>query len=514
MIAPDGEPLDVLIVGAGTTGLAAALFAHDYGAHVRIIDRRPDAPRFSRAFLVQPRTLEVLRPHGVIDELLALGDPSPQVHLHLRRRCVPVRPGELRLPNTAFPNFLLVRQADVEAVLRRALRNRGVEVEWESQFTSYRADKGVVCEVTHHGVRRQIAARFLIGCDGSTSTVRATAGISWDGAAYPREILLADVELDGDVQPGIAHIGLHRQGLLFLLPTGEAAQWRVLTAQPPNRTHAPTDRHHLQHLFDRAHLHAHITGIPWSERVRVQHRIASRYRRGPVFLAGDAAHTFSPAGGQGMNTGIQDAAGLGWKLAFAARLPGRSNATLLRSYAAERRPVAQQVLLLTHLLFWAEAGRGPVPSLLRIAFSSAGAPLVPLLLRRRRLLTYAVQLLAQLRRHYRHSPLTVEDARGSTAVAAPAGERIPDEEVTVNGARQQLHHLIATPAIHMLLQRDTSWEVPLIPNGRLRVHRVRSWPGTGTVIVRPDGYIGFRSGSGTQGATEWLTLVGASPTRS
>ncbi len=111
MTAPDGQPLDVLVVGAGPTGLAAALIAHDHGAHVRIVDRRPDAPRFSRAFLVQSRTLEVLRPHGVTDELLALGDSNPQVHLHLRRRCVPVHVGEIRLPDTAFPNFLLVRQA-------------------------------------------------------------------------------------------------------------------------------------------------------------------------------------------------------------------------------------------------------------------------------------------------------------------------------------------------------------------------------------------------------------------
>ncbi|ANS28301.1 monooxygenase FAD-binding protein [Rhodococcus opacus] len=513
MTAPDGQPLDVLVVGAGPTGLAAALIAHDHGAHVRIVDRRPDAPRFSRAFLVQSRTLEVLRPHGVTDELLALGDSNPQVHLHLRRRCVPVHVGEIRLPDTAFPNFLLVRQGDVEAVLRRALRGRGVEVEWETQYESFRAVGGVVCDVTHHGIRRQVEARFLVGCDGSTSTVRATAGISWDGSVYPHEILLADVELDGEVQTGVAHVAVHREGLLFLLPLGETARWRLLTAQPPNCAEAPTDRHHLQKILDRADVHARITRIAWSERVPVQHRVASRYRCGPVFLAGDAAHAFSPAGGQGMNTGIQDSADLGWKLAFAAHLRPGGDATLLRSYAEDRRPAAHQVLLLTHVLFWAEAGRGRVPSLLRGAFSSAGAPLVPVLLRRRRLVAHAVRVLAQLRRHYRRGPLSVEGS-GDSGVAAPAGERIPDEEVTVDGGRQRLHDLIATPAVQVLLHRDTQWGMPPAPDGRLQVHRIRSWSGTGIVIVRPDGYVGFRSGSDTQGAAEWLELIGASPARS
>ena len=518
MTSHGGGRLDVLVAGAGPTGLTLALSAHDHGARVRIVDRRPDECRHSRAFLVQPRTLEVLRPYGLAEDLVVHAAPA-RVHLHLHGRCLPVDAGRLRLPGTAFPRFLLVRQGEVELFLRRALRARGVEVEWGTNLHSIRTgDDGVVGVGTRDGCPTRIGSRFLAGCDGTASTVRRAAGISWNGAAYPQKILLADIELDGDLHPGVAHIAIHRRGVLFLLPLGDVARWRVVTAQQPNRSPASGERRFVQQLLDEAQLPADVTEVAWSEWVQIEHRLASRYQSGPIFLAGDAAHTCSPAGGQGMNTGIQDAANLGWKLAYSAAGRTQDVSALLRSYEQERRPVGRHVVSLSDALFRAEAGPDPVSSLVRHAFSRAGAPLVPPLLRAPLLSAPALRVLAQFDRRYRHSPLSIGTAGTGrtmdhwivTRPAAP-GTRIPDDEVTVDGAPRRLQELTATPAVHVLLHRDTRWQAPGRAGHRLRIHRIGSWPGTGIAIVRPDGYVGFRSTTGTAGAVEWLEMIGALP---
>ena len=238
MTSHGGGRLDVLVAGAGPTGLTLALSAHDHGARVRIVDRRPDECRHSRAFLVQPRTLEVLRPYGLAEDLVVHAAPA-RVHLHLHGRCLPVDAGRLRLPGTAFPRFLLVRQGEVELFLRRALRARGVEVEWGTNLHSIRTgDDGVVGVGTRDGCPTRIGSRFLAGCDGTASTVRRAAGISWNGAAYPQKILLADIELDGDLHPGVAHTRSTAPVCCFcspwvMWPRGGCSPHSLRTAHPP-----------------------------------------------------------------------------------------------------------------------------------------------------------------------------------------------------------------------------------------------------------------------------------------
>jgi hypothetical protein len=201
---------------------------------------------------------------------------------------------------------------------------------------------------------------------------------------------------------------------------------------PPGRDGPPLSPAELQDLVDRAGLGVRITRSAWSTRVRLQHRVATRFRSGPVFLAGDAAHASSPAGGQGMNTGIRDAANLGWKLAFA---PGSSDPDgLLDTYEEERRPVAQQTLALTHLLFWAESSTDPVASLLRGILAPMAAPLVPGLLRNRILTTSGLRQVSGVRIAYRGSRLSVDGAP-CRAGSQRAGDRLPDGPVTCEAGR-------------------------------------------------------------------------------
>jgi 2-polyprenyl-6-methoxyphenol hydroxylase-like FAD-dependent oxidoreductase len=516
MVAADRRRLtaDILVVGAGPAGLALALQAHDHGAAVRVVDRRPEAVRPSRALILHARTLEVLRPLGVTTALLARADTAPAADLRLGARVVRVKFGDLALPDTAFPHLTLVRQMDVERVLAQALAERDVEVERGIELTAVRDEPGSVRAVLRTPAGPEEARfGFAVGCDGPASTVRAQACLGWTGQVYPAEVVLADAELDGALPGDVAQVVAGRDGLLFAFRLGERATWRLLATRPaapgrpdPGSFGPPVSAAGLQTLIDQAGLDARIADLRWSARVTVQRRLASRFRRGRLFLAGEAAHAFSPATGQGMNAAIQDSANLGWKLAFAAGQSGHG--PLLDSYDRERRPVARQLLALTNLVFWAEAGPGPVPSALRARLAPLAAPLVPALTRGRPAAS-GIRLLSQLNTGYRASPLSVEGTPRCPR-GPHAGDRLPDRLVRASGRSVRLHELLARPGVHVLLDCDAD-QLDNLATGRfVTVHRLTSVRGRGVTVVRPDGYIGFRSRTGETGQLAvWLALVGA-----
>lgn len=507
-----GLTADILVVGAGPAGLALALQAHAHGAAVRIIDRRPEAVRPSRALILHARTLEVLRPLGVTQALLARADTAPAADLRLGSRVVRVAFGGLALPDTAFPHLTLVRQMEVERVLAQALAEHGVAVERGTELAAVRDEPGGVRAVLRTPAgSEQARLGFAAGCDGPASTVRAQAGLGWTGRIYPVEIVLADAELDGDLPGDAAQVVAGRGGLLFAFRLGERATWRLLVTRPaasgrlePGSFGPSVSTTDLQQLIDAAGLDARVTDMRWSSRVAVQRRVASRFRRGRLFLAGEAAHAFSPATGQGMNAAIQDAANLGWKLAFAAARPG--NGPLLDSYDRERRPVARQLLALTNLAFWAEAGTGPVPSALRARLAPLAGPLVPALTRDRPAAS-GIRLLSQLNTSYRGSPLSVEGTPRRPG-GPRAGDRLPDRLVRADGQSVRLHDLLARAGVHILLDRDAGRLEDLAPGRFVTMHRLTSAPGRGVTVVRPDGYIGFRSRTAEAGQlAAWLALA-------
>jgi 2-polyprenyl-6-methoxyphenol hydroxylase-like FAD-dependent oxidoreductase len=508
---------DILVVGAGPAGLTLALQAHDYGAAVRVIDRRPQAARPSRALILHPRTLEVLRPLGVSQALLARADTTPTADLQLGSRLVRVTLAGLALPDTAFPHLSLIRQAEVERVLAEALADRGVEIERGTELTGLRGGSGGVRAILRSpATAEETWFDFVAGCDGPTSTVRAQAGIGWSGRTYPVEVVLADAELDGDLDGDTARVAAGRRGLVFAFRLGERATWRLLATRaagagqsPPGQLGPPVPVAEVQALMDDAGLGARIAELAWSSRVGLQRRVADRFRRDRLYLAGDAAHAYSPATGQGMNAGIQDAVNLGWKLAFAAARPGEG--CLLDSYDRERRPVARQVLAMTHLAFWAEASQGPVPSALRMRLAPLAVSVAPAVIGRRHLVAEAVRLVSQLRVSYRHSPLSVEGTPRRQG-GPRAGDRLPDQHVSSAGRSMRLHDLIVRPGVHILLDRDADPLGTLRPSRFVSIHRLTSSPGRGLVAVRPDGYIGFRGQTAEiDQLAAWLALVRAGP---
>jgi 2-polyprenyl-6-methoxyphenol hydroxylase-like FAD-dependent oxidoreductase len=315
----DVERCDVLVVGAGPTGLALAAALRAFGVVPRLVDSAAGPVHESRALAVQPRTLEVLRSFGLADELVARGNPAVRLRLSAGGRVARIPLFDLGTEDTAFPFLLFVSQAETEAVLVAHLAGHGVQVERGTTLETLRPDGGGEshCSLRHaDGARTVLRARYVVGCDGAGSRVREQAGIAFRGGRYPQTFLLADLAADG-LEPGTVNSWLGPDGPLFFFPLGRPAPWRLITVRARSGPEHVTVGE-LQQATDRATGGSVRVGDPvWTSAFRVHHRVAASYRAGRVFLAGDAAHVHSPAGGQGMNTGIQDAVDLAARLAAA-----------------------------------------------------------------------------------------------------------------------------------------------------------------------------------------------------
>jgi 2-polyprenyl-6-methoxyphenol hydroxylase-like FAD-dependent oxidoreductase len=519
--------VDVLIVGAGPTGLALAAQLAAHGVRPRLVDRSHDRVHESRALAIQPRTLEVLAGFGVTEELLARGNRAVRLHMHVRHRVLTLPMFDLGLGDTAYPHLLFLSQAETEDVLQHHLQTSGVTVERGVELVDLRtgADQ-VTCQLRHDDGRDEtVAATYLVGCDGAHSTVRRAAGIAFEGSSYPQTFVLADVEADG-VAPGAAHVFLSRAGMLLFFPLGRPASWRLLVMRPstdPTPADAPVTLDEVRALTDTytdgtVRLHDPV----WMTNFRLHHRAAARYRTGRVFLAGDAAHIHSPAGAQGMNTGIQDAVNLGWKLA--QTLHGTGPEELLDTYEPERAPIGRMVLRFTDRAFTIATSTNP---LVRFARTHIAPALIPLAARARTGRAYAFRTVAQLGIRYRRSPLSV-NGPGAPRRGPRAGDRLADAEIIHNGQSTTLHQAIGGPGWHLLLCGPTqAWTTERIealgpasgaqltvdrlgadsapgawhdPDGRALRRLGLSADDVALYLVRPDGHVGYRSG--TAGVTE------------
>src|SRR3954452_10582153 len=361
MTEPEVESCDVLIVGAGPTGLTLAAQLSAFDVPFVLIDAATDRVHESRALAVQPRTLEVLRPFGISDELVARGTRGVRLRIAAGGRVAHTELFDLGAEDTAYPFLLFVSQAETEAVLAEHLTGRGVEIRRGVRLESFARDgHRLLCRLRDgDGARRALAADWVVGCDGARSTVREQAGIPFSGGRYPQAFCLADLSADG-LEDGAVNSFLTAAGPLFFFPLGSPAPWRLITFVPeggPREGPIPLDR--LQQLVGAAtggavRVHAPV----WTSAFHVSHRGAQRYRAGRVFVAGDAAHVHSPAGGQGMNTGIQDAVDLGWMLGLVCR--GAAPDALLDSYDAERRPGGREFLRFTDRPFTVATPGGPL----------------------------------------------------------------------------------------------------------------------------------------------------------
>ncbi|MFI9719491.1 FAD-dependent monooxygenase [Streptomyces sp. NPDC052396] len=340
----------VLIVGAGPTGLTLACTLARSGAAVRIIDKSPSFHRTSRAKGPNQRSREIFADLGVGEALDAAG--STRMVLRKYRGGVALHDADINAgpppgPGVPYPTGLGIPQWKVEEILREKLASYGVRVELGCELAGLAQDREGVLVTLADG--RRIEAGYAVGCDGGHSPVRKALGVGFEGSSGPEEVMwCGDVEADG-LDRGYWHQWFDEDGAMLLWPIPGTTSWQLqssLERDEAGRPMAPSMAG-FQRLFDR---HARVPGVrlanpTWLSTYRVSVRMAERFREGRVFLAGDAAHVQPIAGGLGMNTGIQDAFNLGWKLALVAR--GEAGEALLDTYDEERRPVAAWTLKLT-----------------------------------------------------------------------------------------------------------------------------------------------------------------------
>ena len=348
MADPDpGPPLDVLVVGAGPTGLALACELARRGVDCRLVDREPGPAATSRALVVHPRTRETfdlmgippsrLRPSLEVAALVVADGPRPLARLAFRRR----RPGR------PYDGILALPQRDSERILAEHLGSLGDRVEWSTALVGLDPRDDHVVATLRRGDREEtLRARWLVGADGARSTVRDRAGIPFAGDALHR-FLVGDLRLGWGIPPDEARLVLADRATLAAIPLPDPGWWQVVVALPDAPDLPAASATACQTLLrdlagDPTVAVREARGL---DALRVREGMAAAYRRGRVLLAGDAAHAHGPIGGQGMNTGVQDAFNLGWKLALA--VAGTAAPGLLDTYEAERAPVARAVLRAT-----------------------------------------------------------------------------------------------------------------------------------------------------------------------
>jgi 2-polyprenyl-6-methoxyphenol hydroxylase-like FAD-dependent oxidoreductase len=349
---------DVLIVGAGPAGLTLACALAAQGIRHVILDQADRGSNTSRAAVIHARTLEVLDEIGVTGELCRRGIVVPRFTIRDRDRVLLHVPfGDLP---TRYPYTLMLPQDVTERILTGRLIAGGGTVHWRHQLTGVEnSDRGATATVAGPGgTEHKIRARYVAGCDGMHSAVREHAGIAFTGARYEESFVLADVRMRWPFPGDEVNLFFSPRGLVVVAPLPEQ-RYRVVATldDAPERPDAAD----VQGLLDArgpGDTPAEVTDVLWSSRFRVHHRIAGSYRRGSVFIAGDAAHVHSPAGGQGMNTGIQDAVALARHLTDA--INARTGTADLDAYEAERRPVAAAVVTMTDRLTRAATARNPV----------------------------------------------------------------------------------------------------------------------------------------------------------
>ena len=441
------QNVDVLIFGGGPTGVMLALELALQNVSFRIIDKEPERSNKSRALVVHSRTLELLNRHGIAHEFLALGRLAMGMRLYVNKKLgFEFDLQDLGFEDTAFPSPLFISQADTELFIDKALQRYGHAVERPITAEKLQQDTTGVTSWLRgaDGTEEQVRSKYVVGCDGAHSVVRHAANLNFKGAAYPQDFILADVHLEWD-HPSDRLTMFMGQGVLLGFPLNEGL-FRLIGSRPGGlTTNVEPTLADFQEIFAQiAPGRGQLVDPLWISRFRLHHRGVDRYRAGRLFVAGDAAHIHSPAGGQGMNTGMQDAVNLGWKLARVVR--GEADDPLLDSYDVERRRVGEHLLRGTDRAFQFATTSNPVFIFLRNMLVSW---LLPWVIKDRRRRAKLFRFMSQLGIRYRNSPIvgSASNYQGSLC----GGDRAPDGTLQCLGDTTSLLALCVGPTHHLVL---------------------------------------------------------------
>lgn len=341
-----GTDTEVLIVGAGPVGLFLANECARRGLRWRLIETRSRQSEHSKALAIFPRTLEIFDMAGIVAPFLEVANRVTSVAIIAQQR--PLARLRFEPDGTPYSFVGMVPQNVTEKIMVRELQRRGGSVEYDTTFISAVAHDGyVTATLDRKGQQFQVTALFVVGCDGAHSAVRHLLNLPFEGAEYADSFMLADVETNEALRGDEMHLCPSEHGPLAIFPIS-ATRRRIVATVDKTEKDAPSLEFVRKIVAQRAPAGFEALSLRWSSYFRIHHRHIVRLRVGKIFIAGDAAHIHSPFGGQGMNTGLQDAWNLVWKLYLAVR--GQGSEQLLDSYTAERRPVITAVLRTTHRL--------------------------------------------------------------------------------------------------------------------------------------------------------------------
>jgi 2-polyprenyl-6-methoxyphenol hydroxylase-like FAD-dependent oxidoreductase len=448
------QDVDVLIVGAGPTGLMLALELAMQNVSFRITDAETARSTKSRALVLHPRSLELLNRHGIANDLMKLGRVNMAIRIFINKTLiVGANMQNIGYGDSAFPSPLFISQQETESFLDKALERYGKVAELGVRATKVEQDEtGVTVTLTDkERTEEQLRCKYVIGCDGSHSIVRTAAGLAFKGDIYPQDFVLADVRISAPTPIEDSLSLFVGASVLIIFPLSDGV-YRLVASRPEFlSSDAEPSLADFQTIFDKLApiKDAKIVDPVWIARFRLHHRGVEQYRAGRLIVAGDAAHIHSPAGGQGMNTGMQDAVNLGWKLAQVLR--GEKDDSFLDSYNAERHKIGRYLLQGTDRLFQLGATTNPLFIFLR---NNLMPWFLPWLFRDKQRLARRLRFISQLGIRYRDSPIVATAAGYKGPLRG--GDRAPDGELQGLDAEGKetdtmLLALCTGPTHHLLL---------------------------------------------------------------
>lgn len=502
---------EVLIVGAGPTGLVLALWLTKQGLKVRIIDKSTGPGETSRAMAVQARTLEFYRQLDMADAVVAAGYKTPTMNMWARgSRKARIQLVDAGQDVSPYAFVLVFPQDRHERLLVERLQALGVNVERRTELLSF-DDKGnrVTAVLKHHdGQEETCEALYLAGCDGARSTVRHQVGGTFEGGTYKQLFYVADVVANGVEPAGDAHIAFDVSDFALVMSYGQADQYRLIGTVRGERAEHP------ENLTFEDVGQAAITGlgikvkkVNWFSTYRVHHRVTDHFRQGRAFLLGDAAHVHSPAGGQGMNTGILDAINLAWKLT--AVVKGQAPDNLLDSYEVERQAFARKLVETTDRLFTFATAEGGFADFIRTRIAPVFASVA---YKSEHIREYLFRIVSQTMLEYHDSPLSQ-----GKAGTVKGGDRLPfvrmsdgDNYGTLSDIGWQVHvYGTAKPELKAWCEQQS---VPLQEFWWQTEHERAGLARDAVYLLRPDTYVALADPTGSSASlTQYFSDRGITP---
>jgi 2-polyprenyl-6-methoxyphenol hydroxylase-like FAD-dependent oxidoreductase len=483
---------EVLIIGAGPTGLVLALWLTRLGVRLRIIDKTAEPGTTSRALAVQARTLELYGQMGLAEAVIERGRKTMAVNLWVAgKKTAHAVFGEMGAGLSPFPYALIFPQDEHERLLIDRLAEQGVQVERQTELQGFEEASGRVLARLKRldAALETCEASYIAGCDGAHSTVRTAIGTGFPGGVYAHLFYVADVEASGATMNGELHVALDRTDFLAVFPLKGKGRARLIgtVREEAEQQHENLSWNDVSKRVI-GWIRIDVERVNWFSTYHVHHRVADHFRKGRAFLLGDAAHIHSPVGGQGMNTGIGDAVNLAWKLA--AVLRGRADGSLLDTYEPERIAFARRLVATTDQAFTGVTSSGALARLIRLHLVPLFIPLFFALKTMRRFL---FRMVSQTAVNYRGSSLS----EGTTGTIH-GGDRLPWVKTKVNGVESDNFAPLSALDWQVHVYGDAAPEIRTACDGRKLPLHVFPWhpemSGAGLLhnaiyLVRPDGYV-------------------------